>query len=106
MSGIFELGIGAIIISSGRYIYKKYKSRKQTNQIIEVIKDDSEQKDEVKQEDIISKPNESNTEEIINYECRFCRTKILNQQVYWIYFIPYCSQDCYKKFLMERNIYI
>ena len=103
MSGIFELGIGAIIISSGRYIYKKYKSKKQTNQVIE---DDSEQKEEVIQEDIISKPNESNTEEIINYECRFCRTNILNRDVYWIYFIPYCSQDCYKKFLIERNIYI
>lgn len=105
MSGIFELGIGAIIISSGRYIYKKYKSKKQTNQIIEEEIED-EQKDEVIQEDTNSKTNESNTEEIINYECRFCRTKILNRDVYWIYFIPYCSQDCYKKFLMERNIYI
>ena len=103
MSGIFELGIGAIIISSGRYIYKKYKSKKQTNQVIE---------DEVKQEDIDSKPvenineDEKNIEEVIHYECRFCRTKILNRDIYWIYFIPYCSQDCYKKFLMERNIYI
>ena len=103
MSGIFELGIGAIIISSGRYIYKKYQSKNKKNQVIE---DDSEQKEEVIQEDIISKPDENNTEEIIHYECRFCKTKILNLEVYWIYFIPYCSQDCYKKFLIERNIYI
>ena len=92
MSGVFEIGMMSLFVG-GAYIIKKVIKKRKSAIIDECTIDDENL--------------QSNTEvkNRVPFYCRYCNTEIENyKNIYWEYYIPYCNEICYNKFLIEKNL--